>query len=89
LNGHIFRAAADVYDGGTRLGDSLGGEVDLSVGFLLNDVISFQGGYSQVWSTSTLTFVQGVANPSGVQNWAYVMMLVRPGMKNRFVGLIF
>ncbi|MEK6781956.1 MAG: alginate export family protein [Bacteroidota bacterium] len=89
LNGHHFLAAADVVDTGDNLSSLLGTELDFTAGWLLNDVVSLQVGYSQMWATDTFKFLQGSVNTSALQNWAYAALLVRPNMKNRFVGLIF
>lgn len=89
LNGHQFLAAADVFDNSGKLSKTLGTELDFTTGFIMNEVVSLQCGYSQLWASNTLKYLQGSVNPSSTQNWAYVALLVRPNMKNRFVGLLF
>ncbi|HEU5292350.1 MAG TPA: alginate export family protein [Cyclobacteriaceae bacterium] len=89
LNAHHFLAAADVYDGTEKLSNALGTEIDFTSGYILNDVVSLQLGYSQFFVNTTFKHVQGVSDPSSVQNWGYVALMLRPGMKNRFVGLLF
>lgn len=87
LNIHRFLTDANVYAGVEELDDSLGTEIDFTSGFILNDVVSLQAGFSQMFATDTLEFLQGTGNPSRAQNWAYVALLLRPNMKNRFIGL--
>jgi hypothetical protein len=89
LNGHYFRTEAQVYANSVKMSRHLGYEVDLSLGYLLNEAVSVQGGYSQMFSADGLRKLQNVQNPASVQNWSYVMMIYRPTMKNRFVGLLF
>jgi hypothetical protein len=71
------------------LNTTLGTELDFTTGYIFNDVVSLQLGYSQFFTATTFEYLQGVGNPSSVQNWGYVALLVRPGMKNKFVGLMF
>lgn len=88
-NMHQFLAAADVYDGGDPLKKYFGAEVDFTAGYIVNDILSLQGGYSQFFGSDTIKNVQGVPEEARMQNWGYLALLVRPNMKNRFVGLQF
>ena len=67
----------------------LGYETDLALGFILNRSVSLQAGYSQFFQDNNLVNLQNVQNPAGTQNWAYLMLMYRPTMKNRFIGLLF
>lgn len=89
LNSHRFAASKGVFENGQQLSKGLGTELDLTLGYVLNDVVSLQVGYSQMWDEATLKVLQGVSNPASFQNWSYAALLVRPNMKNRFVGLLF
>ncbi|AHM58450.1 hypothetical protein D770_00880 [Flammeovirgaceae bacterium 311] len=89
LNGHRFSAFADVYNEQVKVDSGLGYEIDLSLGYLINDAVSLQSGYSQLFASDTFTTLQGLQNASSNQNWAYLMMIYRPTMKNRFIGLLF
>ncbi len=89
LNAHEFHAAATVMRNGERMDDRLGTELDFTVGHLLNKVVSLQLGYSHLLQTGTLEHLEGVADPAAVQNWGYIAILYRPGMKDRFTGLRF
>jgi hypothetical protein len=55
----------------------------------VNKVLSFQVGYSQIFATGTLQYLDAVPSMAPVQNWAYVALLVRPNMAKRFTGLQF
>lgn len=89
LNMHQFLAAADMFVSNKKLSKPLGMELDLSIGYVVNDVVSLQGGYSQLFASRTLAATQEVSDPAALQNWGYVALLIRPNMKNRFVGLLF
>ncbi len=64
-----------------------GTEIDLSVGVIINDAISLQSGYSHFLASDTFKRVRGGNQTKDIQNWAYVMMVFRPNMKNKFIGI--
>jgi hypothetical protein len=89
LDGHYFSAYADVYaQGGAKMDRYLGTELDLTVGYLVNEAISLQGGYSQVFHTDTFERVQNNGQLKNNQNWAYLMLVFRPNMKAKFIGIL-
>ncbi|WP_218937552.1 MULTISPECIES: alginate export family protein [Antarcticibacterium] len=88
-NGHSFSSYANVYREGVKLDKHLGYEADLALGYILNKSVSLQAGYSQVFATNTLEHLQNLQDPAAVQNWGYLMMIYRPTMSNRFIGLLF
>ncbi|MBK6264005.1 alginate export family protein [Marivirga sp. S37H4] len=67
----------------------LGTEIDLSLGYIYNRAVSVQGGYSQIFASDTFEALQGQAEYKDTQNWAYLMVIYRPTMKNRFIGILF
>lgn len=89
LNGHMLGAYAGVFDNAEKLDNRLGTELDVSLGWLINESVSLQSGYSQMFASDTYKYLQGVQNADNVQNWLYVMMIYRPTMKNRFIGMLF
>ena len=86
LNNHAFNSFTP-YSGNDDF--HLGYETDLALGFILNRSVSLQAGYSQFFQDNNLENLQNVQNPAGTQNWAYLMLMYRPTMKNRFIGLLF
>ena len=86
LNNHAFNSFTP-YSGNDDF--HLGYETDLALGFILNRSVSLQAGYSQFFQDNNLENLQNVQNPAGPQNWAYLMLMYRPTMKNRFIGLLF
>ncbi|MDN3688741.1 alginate export family protein [Cyclobacterium jeungdonense] len=91
LDGHWFNSQAEVLslNQNTDPMDShLGKELDLSLGYVFNDAISLQGGYSQFFATETMERIQNNGSLKASQNWAYLMLIVRPTMKNKFIGIL-
>lgn len=86
LNTHSFNSFTPYSDNEDV---HLGYETDLALGFILNRSVSLQAGYSQFFQKDSMENLQNVQNPAGVQNWGYLMMIYRPTMKNRFIGLLF
>lgn len=86
LNTHSFSSFTPYSD---NKDEHLGYEADLALGFILNRAVSLQAGYSQFFQTERLENLQNVQNPAGTQNWGYLMMIYRPTMPNRFIGLLF
>ena len=89
MNVHELQAAANVMKDGKQMDGRLGNEIDLSMGHLLNDVVSLQIGYSQLFATETLQQLEAVPGIADMQNWAYLSILVRPNLAKRFTGLQF
>ncbi len=89
LNTHSFYSDAPVSGINNEIKKHLGYETDLSMGYILNSAVSFQGGYSQYFGSNSIEYLQNVQDAAGVQNWGYLMMIYRPTMKNRFIGLLF
>jgi hypothetical protein len=87
---HLFSSANDVIStiGNEKLDDYLGTELDLSVAYIYNRAVSVQGGYSQTFASDTFKYLQGNSEFKSTQNWAYLMIIVRPTMKNRFIGIL-
>lgn len=88
-NGHYFMTYADYYVGTEKQDNALGIEADLTVGYQFSKCVSFQLGYSQFLQTETMEKIQNVPNPDGMQNWAYLMVIIRPDKDKHFIGLMF
>ena len=84
---HSFSANAKVYKGTQLQNAQLGTEIDLSGGIILNEDVSLQVGYSQLFANSTLKYLQS-QNASSVQNWIYVMLIIRPKSDKKFIGIL-
>lgn len=89
LNSHYFNAYGKVYDKANKLNPNLGTELDLTIGYKINDPVSLQLGYSQFFNTVTMNYISKVNSPQNTQNWAYLMIVYRPFSDKKFIGLIF
>jgi hypothetical protein len=83
LNSHAFMAHGKL----NGIDSFLGIEEDLALGWVVNKTFSVQAGYSHLFAADNLAKVQGIANPAGIQNWAYVMLIFRPNNAAKFIGL--
>ncbi|MDQ3108613.1 MAG: alginate export family protein [Bacteroidota bacterium] len=89
VNGHYFTTNADYFIGAEKQKSQLGTEADATIGFVLNKSVSFQAGYSQMFAQKTLEKIQAISNPQNIQNWAYLMIIIRPDSDKKFIGLVF
>jgi hypothetical protein len=69
------------------LNKQLGLEIDMTAGVLISDDVSFQIGYSQMLPSYPLKYVQSNTAATN-QNWAYLMLLIRPKNPKRFIGTL-
>lgn len=87
LNGNAFTAYAEVKKGPSTLNKFLGTELDFSGGYVYNKIISFQAGYSHFFGTPTIQYLEKAITADKVQNWAYLMIIIRPFSEKKFIGL--
>lgn len=85
LDAHFFMAAAPIRDFSdlaaiSEMPGYLGAEIDLTLIYKIADYVSIQGGYSHFLPTASFEQVRG-GSASETQNWAYIMLLLRPGTK--------
>ena len=65
----------------------LGGELDLTFGWIIHEAMSLQGGYSQYFLSDTMRSLNSQTLTSQ-QNWAYLMVVFRPTSKAKFIGVL-
>jgi hypothetical protein len=81
LDVHRFALPAAVTnEAGAELSKSLGTEIDLVVNWAMTKAINFEGGYSSMFSTATLSSpkVKNVKNADTTSSWAYLMISIKP-----------
>ncbi|HEX6227203.1 MAG TPA: alginate export family protein [Chryseolinea sp.] len=81
LDVHGFALPAAVTNEvGEELDKALGTEIDFVFNYAMTKTISIEGGYSAMFSTSTLTSpkVKNVKNADTSSNWAYLMISIKP-----------
>lgn len=88
-NIHHFSANAKVFKNSEELKKVLGTEIDLSTGWIVMEDVSLQAGYSQMFGSSTLQYLQNVNSPASLQSWAYIMLIIRPKSDKKFIGLTY
>ena len=74
---HIFSAAADVYNGATKMDNALGTEIDLTIGYKLANNIALSAGYSKMFATETMEVLKG-GDKDANNSWAWVMFTFKP-----------
>ncbi len=87
VNNHFFNAYAKIIDGVNEKNKYLGTEIDITGGYIINKAVSVQAGYSQMFNTSNLQFLHKSSNPKNIQNWAYLMLVIRPNNDRKFVAV--
>jgi len=85
---HTFMADASILNENTEMNSSLGSEIDLTTGYTFNKALSIQAGYSQMFGTTSLEYLQGIQNPASTQNWIYMMLIFRPDSDKKYIGVM-
>src|SRR5688500_7994013 len=81
LDIHRFALPTAVTDeSGVELDKSLGTEIDFVFNYAMTKVVTIEGGYSSMFSTSTLTSskVKNVKRADTFSSWAYLMISIKP-----------
>ncbi len=74
---HIFKSAADIYNGATKMDSNLGTEIDFTLGYKVANNIEFNAGYSQMFGTTSLeTLKGGLSNKTN--SWSWLMITFKP-----------
>ncbi len=81
LNGHYFNAGTNVKKAsdGSVMSANLGGEIDFTHLYNFSEGVTIQTGYSQFFGTTTLQALRPGTSLKEISNYAYVMLIVRPG----------
>ena len=80
---HQFVSASKVTSAGNKdLSRNFGTEADIVANYILTGPVSFEAGYSHFFSTATLTSptVKNVPNANKNNSWAYLMVIIKPGI---------
>lgn len=76
---HYFLSAVDVMDAeGAAMEAGLGTEFDLVYARKLSPDATLNVGYSQMFGTDTMAAVKGGGDADAIQNWAWVMLTIKP-----------
>lgn len=75
---HFFSSAADIYNGNTKMDNSLGTEIDFTVGYKMSKQLNFSAGYSKMFAKKSLEYLKGSINPNDNNSWAWLMITFKP-----------
>lgn len=76
---HLFRTESEVILDKSRMGKSLGAEIDLSISYKLNKWTNLKGGWSCYFTTSNTFVAKGMLHGDyRFPQWAFVMLSVSP-----------
>ncbi|GAB5558308.1 MAG: alginate export family protein [Schleiferiaceae bacterium] len=79
LDLHEFMAPVSIYDGNQEEMDShLGFEIDVTYAYQISDDIKLTAGYSQMFASETMDAIKVSPDPSGFNNWFYLMIDFTP-----------
>ncbi len=84
---HNFMTNATIFKGTESLSKQLGLEIDLTAGVIITEDVSLQLGYSQFLPSYPSKYMQ-TSNIAINQNWAYLMLVVRPKSPKKFIGIL-
>ncbi|OUR92314.1 hypothetical protein A9Q87_07475 [Flavobacteriales bacterium 34_180_T64] len=76
---HFFTAVGNVFDASEKMDNSLGTEIDLTIGYKLAKDISINAGYSQMFATDTMEVIKG-GDKDENNSWAWVMITFKPNL---------
>ena len=74
---HLFKSAADIYNGATKMKSNLGTELDFTIGYKIVKNIQFNAGHSQMFGTSSLKVLKGGAHTKN-NSWTWLMLTFKP-----------
>lgn len=86
ITGHYFALAKDVQSPSATetISGGLGAEIDASLSYKLNDMVTFKSGYSLMLPTEDMEALKGVDEPAGA-HWGWVMVNVTPQLLKKKV----
>ena len=74
---HFFSAAADVFDGGTKMDANLGTEIDFTAGYKIAKDITLSAGYSKMYATDTMEILKN-GDKDENNSWGWIMFTFKP-----------
>ena len=74
---HLFSAAANVFDGSTKMDANLGTEIDLTVGYKISKSISINAGFSKMFATDTMEILKG-GDKDENNSWSWIQFTFKP-----------
>jgi len=78
LTPHAFYSMAKVFKEDNELNKFFAFETDLSAGYKLSDIITFQGGVSVLKGSSTLEYLSPASNHQKLNTWIWSQVIIKP-----------
>lgn len=74
---HFFSAAADVYNGSSKMDKKLGTEIDFTVGYKVSNNVALSAGYSKMYGTNSMEIIKS-GDKDEDNSWSWVMLTFSP-----------
>lgn len=74
---HFFSAAADVFQGLSKMDNNLGTEIDFTLGYKIAKDITLNAGYSKMFATDTMEILKG-GDRDEDNSWGWIMFTFKP-----------
>jgi hypothetical protein len=74
---HIFKSAADIYDGTSNVSRNLGTEIDFTIGYKISKNINFSAGHSNMFASSSMELLKGGSSTEN-NSWTWLMFTFKP-----------
>lgn len=84
---HLFQSNVRMNVNNVDFGNKIGTETDFTMGKVFNKAISLQFGYSQFWGNTMFQNMESNIGKKPMQNWAYLMLIIRPNSDKKFISL--
>jgi len=79
LTPHYFASAASIYKVGEKQDSYLGTELDFTMGYKMYDNVTLEGGFSQMFASTSMEVLKGGSKNSG-NNWAFISLKINPNL---------
>ena len=76
---HYFASAASIYNAGEKQDNYLGTEVDATIGYKMYDYVTVEGGFSQMFASSSMEVIKA-GNKNAGNNWAFISVKINPNL---------
>ena len=76
---HYFASSADIYNAGKQQDNYLGTEIDVTLGYKMYDYVTLEGGFSQMFATSSMETIKTPSKNAG-NNWAFIAVKINPNL---------
>ena len=76
---HYFASAASIYNTGEKQDNYLGTEVDVTIGYKMYDYVTLEGGFSQMFASSSMEVLKA-GNKNAGNNWAFISVKINPNL---------